>query len=132
LDEADPVIAAAADLCDSPAALMAECAFGAYIDKIRLLTAATNRFIDDTAPFKLAKADPEGQRLKSVLYTCAEAVRLVLLHLEPIMPEAVAAGYEQLGWKPTGPAGESARWGVLPPGAVVRKGQGLFPRKESV
>ncbi len=132
LPEAQDVIATATDLCESAASLMAECAFGAYIEKVRLLTAQTNRFIDDTAPFKLAKTDPDGQRLKSILYTCAEAVRLVMLHLEPIMPETMAAGYEQLGWRPAGLAGESARWGVLPTGAVIGKGSGLFPRKESV
>jgi hypothetical protein len=71
-----------------------------------------------------------GQRLQSVLYACAEAVRLILLHLEPILPETVAQGFQQLGWSPAGPRSGSARWGVLPPGAVVRQGPGLFPRKD--
>ena len=128
-DEAQKVIAAAEDLTGSVAADMAACAFGAYLDRVMALVDATNRFIEATEPFKLAKDDSQRERLGMILYTCAEAVRLVLVYLEPFMPETVQLGLEQLGWQGDNVSLDAAgRWGVLAAGATVCKGEGLFPR----
>ncbi|MFB3891920.1 MAG: methionine--tRNA ligase [Phycisphaerae bacterium] len=125
------VLAAAADLHGTAVGLMETCGFYAYLEKVLSLAAAANRYIDVTAPFKLAKDPAQKDRLATILYTCAEAVRIILLYLGPVMPKTVVAGLEQLGWAP--PAGSTiqdiGRWGVLPAGAKTRKGQGLFPRK---
>ncbi|MDP6543041.1 MAG: methionine--tRNA ligase [Phycisphaerae bacterium] len=125
------VQAAAADLRASATGAMENCCFGLYLDKITELIGATNRYIDATAPFKLAKDASQVERLGTILYTCAEAVRIVLTYLTPFMPEMMAAGLEQLNWQMVDgqSISEAAGWGRLTPGTQVRKPEPLFPRK---
>jgi len=125
------VQAAAADLRASATGAMESCCFGLYLDKITELIGATNRYIDVTEPFKLAKDESQVERLGTILYTCAEAVRIVLTYLSPLMPETMAEGLEQLNWKmgAEGSITEAAEWGRLTPGTQVRKPEPLFPRK---
>jgi len=112
-------------------ASMAACRFSGYVQAILALASATNGYIDATEPFRLAKDDSQRQRLGTILYTCAEAVRIVLSFLAPITPEKAAAGLAQLGVKDDDPAplAEQAHWGRLKPGTATAKGQPLFPRK---
>ena len=128
--ESAEVRAAAGTLTSAAPADMAACRFHAVLENALSLTAATNRFIEITEPFKLAK-DPAGKpRLAGILYTCAEAVRTILLYLRPFMPETADRGLAQLGWQaPDEPTSRLAQWGRLPPGARVQGGEGLFPRK---
>jgi methionyl-tRNA synthetase len=128
--QAAQVHGAAADLAGSAEALMAACQFHAYLEKVLELTGATNRYIDATEPFKLAKDAAQRPRLGSILYTCAEAVRLVLLYLGPFMPNSAQQGLAQLGYAPpAAPLAQLGRWGQLPAGAQVGQVQPLFPRK---
>ncbi len=125
------VIAAAEDLQASSTIAMADCAFHTYLDKVMALVDATNRFIDRTEPFKLAKDDSQRARLGTILYVSAEAVRMILLYLSPFMPTAAATGLAQLGWPADDrPLGEIGGWGVLPAGTSLKPGDPLFPRKE--
>lgn len=124
------VRAAAADLRDHAIELMERCQFHHYLDKVFALEGATNRFIDATEPFKLAKDPEQKARVASILHTCAEAVRIVLLYLWPIMPETAEAGLAQLGQSlPEEPLQDVTAWDRIPPGTAVSKGQPLFPRK---
>lgn len=124
------VLAAAADLTESAEEIIRLCRFNLLLDKVNALTDATNRYIDSTQPFKLAKDESQRDRLATILHTCAEAVRLVLVHLQPIMPSTMRRGLEQLG--ATGenrPIAEAGVWGAIEPGTRVVKGDALFPRK---
>ncbi len=104
--------------------------FQAYLDMVLAVASATNKFIDVTEPFKLAKDPARRERLGGILYTCAEAVRIVLTHLLPFMPEKAAAGLAQLGVKDqSGTLDEQTVFGRLPAGTVIAKPEGLFPRK---
>ncbi len=123
------VLAAAAKLQSTAAALLERCQFHEYLDNILNLAGATNRYIDVTAPFKLAKDPTQKERLGTILYTCAEAVRIILLYLQPVMPTTAPRGLAQINWRPAGTLEQAGRWGVLPPGTVVQTGEGLFPRK---
>jgi methionyl-tRNA synthetase len=93
---------------------------------------ATNKYIEVTAPFKLAKDESQSDRLGAILYTCAEAVRIILTYLAPLMPEMMAAGMEQLSWQADGEQSisQAGQWGLLPAGLQVTKPQPLFPRKQ--
>ena len=124
------VRAAAEALAAEATGSMEACAFHAYLDRVLALADETNRYIDATEPFKLAKDPAWRDRLGTILYTCAEAVRLILLYLRPVLPAAAVAGLGQLGWAPPEePLSALGRWGVLAPGTPVRKGPPLFPRK---
>jgi methionyl-tRNA synthetase len=126
------VLDAARNLHESAGAAMAGCQFHTYLDCIAALTTETNRFIEVTAPFKLAKDPAQRERLGAILYTCAEAVRLILLYLQPVMPNKSPAGLAQLGW--SAEAGktldELGAWGVLAGGTKINKGDALFPRMQ--
>jgi methionyl-tRNA synthetase len=129
--EAATVIDSAKDLADSARAIMAGCEFHTYLDKVMALVDVTNRFIEITEPFKLAKEPDQGDRLGAILYTCAEAVRLILVYLEPFMPETSVLGLEQLGWQRGDQSlAQAGQWGVLATGTGVNKGEGLFPRRQ--
>ena len=84
-------------LQDELPGIMNRCGFSDYIGAVLELATATNRYIDATEPFKLAKDPSQRERLGTILYACAEAVRIVLSYLEPFMPEKAAEGLAQLG-----------------------------------
>ena len=128
--EAQGVMDAAGALVDSAGPAMAACQFHRYLDSLQALVDATNRFIDVTEPFRLAKDASRRDRLGGILYACAEAVRLILAYLAPIMPASAIAGLAQLGLGPEATDLVAVgRWGVLTPGTQTNKASGLFPRK---
>ncbi|MCK5114324.1 MAG: methionine--tRNA ligase [Phycisphaerae bacterium] len=131
LEEAALVHAAAKAIYEQSDEMMQNCAFHHYIDKIISLVSATNAFIDDTAPFKLAKDESQRSRLGSILYTCAEAVRIIMVYLAPIMPDKTASALQSLGCEQTqGTLAELGKWGGIKPGTKIVQTDPLFPRKQ--
>ena len=112
--------------------IIARCQFSEYIRAVLDLATGTNRYIDATEPFRLAKDPDRRQEVANILYTCAESVRIVLNLLEPIMPEKAAEGLGQLGLEVSRsePLGRRIEWGRLAAGTAVARGQPLFPRAE--
>lgn len=88
-----------------------------------------NQYVDQTAPFKLAKDSAQAGRLDEVLYSLAEACRIVGRLIEPILPETSARIALQLG-SPAGSEGVGLAWGGLKPGHVIGEPAPLFPRKD--
>jgi methionyl-tRNA synthetase len=88
-----------------------------------------NRYVDATQPWTLARTD--RARLEGVLHNVAEALRLIALELQPVMPGATARLLGQLGLPAEG-AGER-RWGGFPgPTRVDARPTPLFPKLELV
>ena len=130
-EQEQPVRDAADELRLDAPRVMEICAFHSYLDKLQALATATNVYIDRTEPFKLAKDPSQAGRLGTILYTCVEAVRVILVYLEPVMPTVAAAGMNRIGWKCDDlPLTDSAKWGAIRPGTKTSKGDALFPRKE--
>jgi len=127
----DDAVRQAADALNARSAeLMTRLDFTHYLDAVFDLITATNQYIDRTEPFKLAKDEARRGRLGTILYTCAEAVRIVLLHLRPFMPATAVRGLKQLGLDtPAESLSMAGRWGGMKPGTPVAKAEGLFPRK---
>jgi len=90
-----------------------------------------NKYIDETAPWALAKNEDDKPRLAQVLYVLCEGIRIIGVLLEPFMPRTPERIFEQLGI-----AGNAAitswdscsEWGLYPAGTVCKKGDALFPR----
>ena len=61
------------------------------------LVDATNEFIAETAPWKLAKDPAAASRLDAVLFEVAEAIRLAALMLLPVMPSSAAEILRRVG-----------------------------------
>ena len=92
---------------------------------------AGNKYVDDTAPFKLAKDPAQAARLDSILAHLAEIVAHLSVILSPIMPDVCTRIREQLGWTlPDGLTVGDLKWGLLPAGHQLNQPQILFPKVE--
>ena len=92
-----------------------------------------NKFIDETKPWVLAKAENEGdmEKLATVLYHLAECMRYVAVLIMPYLPETAPKMFEQLGISGDDRLTETeslAEFGGLKEGTIVKKGEALFPR----
>ena len=109
---------------------MDELQFSLALQDVWQLVGECNRYIDVNAPWVLVKTDEGKERLKTVLYVLCECIRIVAILIAPTMPRTPARIYEQLGIAEGELTGwESAsRFGLLPAGTKVQKGEALFPR----
>jgi len=98
------------------------------VEEILNSVKALNRYLELTAPWKLAKSAEQKDRdkLATVLYTGAEVLRIALALLSPVMPQKAEQGRLMLG-APEFDEG-SLKIGVLKGGEILGKGEALFPR----
>jgi methionyl-tRNA synthetase len=89
-----------------------------------------NQYIDQTAPFKLAKDLSQARRLDDVLYTLAETCRILAVLLWPFLPGTATRICSQLGLASSPDELTEARWGLLQPGHTIGEPSPLFPRKD--
>ena len=124
------LIALAESTPDKARQHMDELQFSLALQDIWQLVGECNRYIDVNAPWVLVKTDDGKERLKTVLYVLCECIRIVAILIAPTMPRTPARIYEQLGIAEGELTGwESAsRFGLLPAGTKVQKGEALFPR----
>ena len=95
------------------------------------LIGRANKYIDETAPWILAKDPAQAERLQAVMYNLAEALRIIAILIASFVPVTAPKIYEQLGLgKPESFFMADAVWGKLATGTKVQKGEPLFPRIE--
>jgi len=89
-----------------------------------------NKYIDETAPWALAKDPAQKGRLDTVMYVVFELLRVLALLLKSFIPETSAKIWDQLGIAEpiTELLIDAVEWGGLKPGTVTRKGAPIFPR----
>jgi methionyl-tRNA synthetase len=100
------------------------------LDQILKLVRSTNRYIENQAPWNLAK-EGKQERLSTVLYVGCEVLRIISALFYPTLPNKSLRVRELLGLsgKELEPSLEEAKtWGVLKPGTKVGKPESLFPR----
>jgi methionyl-tRNA synthetase len=88
-----------------------------------------NRYVQDEAPWQLAKDPAAAERLDAVLYGVAEGLRVVSVLVHPFMPETAERLLAALGREDRSIVG--ARFGSSPGGARVGALEPLFPRVEA-
>ena len=97
------------------------------------LVAAVDKYIVENEPWSLGEKQDEASRarLATVLYTSAEALRIVTALAHPVMPEATAKIWAQLGLGEIGkfPLAQ-LQWGQLKLGTRLGDVQGVFPRAD--
>ncbi|MBQ9458490.1 MAG: class I tRNA ligase family protein, partial [Oscillospiraceae bacterium] len=99
------------------------------LDEIFKVVARANKYIDETAPWVLAKDEAKKDRLAAVLYNLLETVRICTVLLTPFMPESCEKIFAQIGADASERSWDSAgTFGVLPDGVRVTKGEAIFPR----
>ena len=88
-----------------------------------------NKYIDENAPWTLAKDQGNRARLAAVMYNLLETVRICAVLLTPFIPDSAEKIFDQIGACPCCRTWEKANvWGSLRPDVTVHKGEALFPR----
>ncbi len=98
----------------------------AALDEVWAVVRTLNRFVQEEAPWQLAKDPTAAERLDQVLYSLAEGLRVVSILLAPFMPGATDRLLSALGSEERGLAG--ARLGAGLGGAPISSLPPLFPR----
>lgn len=107
--------------------------FSTALAELWKLISRTNKYIDETAPWQLAKDEAKRARLAAVLYNLCESIRIISILLEPFMPSTTTKIREQIGFEPSVAGWEdSGKWGLLPDKIKTCKGPVIFPRIDSV
>lgn len=114
--------------------LMDKLLFSNALTEIWKLVGRSNKYIDETMPWVLAKDEAKKGRLGTVLYNLAESLRIIGVLISPFMPNTPAKIFEQLGVEDENlKAWESIKkFGGIKAGTVVKKGNIIFPRVEFV
>ncbi|CAM2812096.1 methionine--tRNA ligase [Paenibacillus sediminis] len=107
--------------------------FSVALTAIGQFISRTNKYIDETQPWALAKDEAKRPELASVMYHLAESLRIASILLQPFLTRAPKKIWEQLGIT----EGELTAWdsvrtfGLTPAGTKVNKGEPIFPRLDS-
>ena len=121
------LLAMASSLRDKYEEQMEKYAFQNALNEIFKVISRANKYIDENAPWVLAKDEAQKPRLARVLYNLLETVRICAGLLQPFMPDTAAEIGKRLG-------GADLSWdslnafGTLPREAVTVAGPALFPR----
>ena len=110
---------------------MEDLAFNKALSSIWELINAGNKYIDETAPWALARTEKDRPRLGIVLYHTLESLRIIALLLAAFMPSTSEKMWSQLSieesiWEQN--IDQNGKWGGLKPGRKVAKPIPLFPR----
>ncbi len=89
-----------------------------------------NQYVDQTAPFRLAKDPAQSARLDEVLYNLCESCRILAVLLWPFIPATAEKIYAQLGLSGSPANFAAAAWGGLRAGDSIGEPAPLFPRKD--
>ena len=103
--------------------------FSTALTEIFALISRANKYIDETAPWALAKDEVHTARLGAVMYNLCETLRIASVLLAPFLPDTAAKMRDTLGGDDGLYTWESAgEWGLLQAGMAVRKLPPIFPR----
>ena len=122
-----PLVELASGLRDRYEAQMEAYQFQNALSEVFKVISRANKYIDENAPWVLAKDEAKKPRLARVLYNLLETVRICGALLEPVMPETTAKIMARLG-NPAHGWDTLATFGVLPADVTVTGGEALFPR----
>ncbi|NLI91713.1 MAG: methionine--tRNA ligase [Peptococcaceae bacterium] len=110
-------------------AKMLDCDPAGALEFVWQYVSRCNKYVDETAPWTLAKDPANKERLDTVLYTFVEAIRILGILCAPFMPGVPEKLKPLLGteglfndWE------QAARWNIIQPGTVIQKGDPIFPR----
>ena len=123
----DELVATVSGLRDRYEAEMEKYQFQNGIAEVFRAISRANKYIDENAPWVLAKDEAKRPRLARVMYNLLETIRICGALLAPVMPETTEKimariGASEYGWDSLG------AFGCLPAQAAVTEGEALFPR----
>ncbi|MGA9719569.1 MAG: methionine--tRNA ligase subunit beta, partial [Acidobacteriaceae bacterium] len=107
--------------------------FSRALEAVWQFVGTVDGYITATAPWKLGALEDAASRAKlgDILYTCAESIRLITALVAPVVPDAAAKVWQQLGLGDIAQADlKNIAWGRLKPGTQLGEAAPLFPRAE--
>jgi methionyl-tRNA synthetase len=107
--------------------------FSRALEALWSFVAAVDGYITEKAPWKLAASTDEASRkqLGAILYTCAEALRIITALVYPVLPDSAGKIWAQLGLGEIAKANlKDVKWGQLVPGTKLGEAGPIFPRAE--
>ena len=108
---------------------MEKYAFHNALAEIFKVTSRANKYIDETAPWILAKDESRRSRLAAIMYNLLETIRICTVMLQPFIPDSCYKIFGQIGVADRLITFDSATaFGAMPKNATVRKGEIIFPR----
>lgn len=126
----DELAACAVETAKQFESLMDDMKINDAINDVWGLIRRSNKYIDETTPWVLAKDEAKAERLQTVLYNLLESLRVIALLVSPFIPVSAADMWKQLGLADFDKAllSDGQTWGGYPAGTKVCKGNALFPR----
>ena len=106
---------------------------GSSIKGVWAFISRANKYIDETAPWALAKSPEKKQELANTMYNLAESLRFISVLISPYMPMTAERIWAQLalpGDFKNIRLTDIERWGGIPANHTVGKPEQLFPRIE--
>jgi methionyl-tRNA synthetase len=131
---ANALAEAAAKLVPDLDPLLNELAFHRALARLWEYVRLVNRYIDEQAPWALARDLAQRRQLDTVLYNQVESLRIIALLLFPFMPHTAASMWRHLGIQDeiaTQHLATAMVWGGTRPGTPIQPGVQLFPRIEA-
>ena len=124
------LIGLAASTCARVEENLEKLQFNSALAELFKLVSRTNKYIDETTAWVLARDESKRDRLAQVMYNLLESIRIVGILLQPFMTRAPSQIFKQIGLgEGTLTEWDSAkRWGAYPAGAAVEPGPVIFPR----
>ena len=111
-----------------------ETAFNKALISIWKLIAKVNQYLDQTAPWLLAKDKKYQRRLASVLYNAMESLRIIAILIYPVMPQTGVEIWHQIGLGPKLPEQKFSQakiWGRYRVDSIGERARTLFPRVDT-
>ena len=105
--------------------------FTTAVKAAQRLAARANLYVEESAPWTLAKDESKTDELAAVIYNALEAIRIIAAYLAPFMPNTSAEVYRRLGLGDVFAIDDieaETKWGRLPAGNDIEIGDPLFPR----
>ena len=112
-------------------AAMEDFAFNRALEAVWRYLTRINGYIVAREPWRVRKEEGASARLKAILYTSAEAVRLLAVMLSPFVPATSRRIFETLGLAGVDPGRADLAWGGLAAGAAMPQAAPLFPRADA-
>ncbi|SHH76434.1 methionine--tRNA ligase [Sporanaerobacter acetigenes] len=102
--------------------------FSGALEEIWKLIRRTNKYIDETTPWVLAK-EGDSERLNTVLYNLCESLRITSILIRPFMERTSDEIRRQLGFSDKNISWDDGKvWGQISVGQKVNRGNPIFPR----
>jgi methionyl-tRNA synthetase len=104
-------------------------AFQTALTEVFTVISRANKYIDETAPWVLAKDEAKRTRLATVMFHLLDTIRICTILLSPFMPESCTKIFTQIGASADLTTWDAAaKIGLLPETVSVTKGDAVFPR----